>query len=260
MARRKSSSASPALTPRTPAVGLARGRAGVKRHAPPRLAAGVGTPSLRRLARRAGVKRIALPTYQSVREALNAFLRKIVADTACLVENRRRFTVTLPDVLYALKRNGRTLYGWSGEGGARAVLGAHAVHAPSVRADATPRRCARAQAAATARVRSGWRSRCVLSALRVRSRPVRALTPPHAASRDRRRRPRPRPSRAEEPALTQTSAWCRRAPPARLLPCLIPPRALAPDNVSRALAAVPNPRARALKPDNASLAPLRSAR
>ncbi len=122
MARRKSSSASPALTPRTPAV-LARGRAGVKRSAPPRLAAGVGTPSLRRLARRAGVKRIAQPTYQSVREALNAWLRKIVADTACLVENRRRFTVTLPDVLYALKRNGRTLYGWSGEGGAWQLAG-----------------------------------------------------------------------------------------------------------------------------------------
>ena len=115
MARRKS--ASPALTPRTPAA-LARGCAGVKRAPRPQRLAAVGVPSLRRLARRAGVKRIAPSTYQSTREALNAWLRTIVRDVCCIVENRRRITATLPDVLYALKRNGRTLYGWSGEGGA----------------------------------------------------------------------------------------------------------------------------------------------
>jgi histone H4 len=117
MARRKSGSASPALTPRTPAA-VARGCAGAKRAPRPQRLAAVGVPSLRRLARRAGVKRIAPSTYESTREALNAWLRIIVRDVCCIVENRRRITATLPDVLYALKRNGRTLYGWSGEGGA----------------------------------------------------------------------------------------------------------------------------------------------
>jgi len=111
-------SGTPGLTPRTPAAAQqkGRGRAGAKRLAPPRRAAAVGTPALRRLARRAGVKRVALPTWDKARAALACFLRTIVGDACVLADHRRRHTVTLPDVMFALKRNGRTLYGWSGEG------------------------------------------------------------------------------------------------------------------------------------------------
>jgi histone H4 len=96
---------------------VGRGRGGVRLRVPP--PSRVGTPALRRLARRGGVKRISLACYDSVRDALRDFLDVIVRDIAVLVEHRRRMTVCMPDVLLALKRNGRTLYGWS-TGGASA--------------------------------------------------------------------------------------------------------------------------------------------
>jgi histone H4 len=90
---------------------VGRGRGGLRLRVPP--PARVGTPALRRLARRGGVKRISATCYDSVRDALRTFLGVIVHDIAVLVEHRRRVTVCVPDVLLALKRNGRTLYGYA---------------------------------------------------------------------------------------------------------------------------------------------------
>jgi histone H4 len=95
------------------------GRGGARLHAAA-APARVGTPALRRLARRGGVKRISAPCYDSARDALRDFLRALLGDCVTLVQHKRRHTVVLQDVLFALKRHGRTLYGWAGDGAPRA--------------------------------------------------------------------------------------------------------------------------------------------
>ncbi|KAJ6462763.1 histone H4 [Mycena vitilis] len=75
---------------------------------------GITRPALRRLARRGGVKRLARPTYDDMRGALRIFLRGVIHDAVLYTAHGYRNTVTPLDVLYALKRSGRTLYGFGG--------------------------------------------------------------------------------------------------------------------------------------------------
>jgi len=63
-------------------------------------------PSLRRLARRAGVKRINAGVYDEAPAALKSWLSKMIRDACVYAEYSRRFTVTLNDILLSLKRNG----------------------------------------------------------------------------------------------------------------------------------------------------------
>lgn len=63
-------------------------------------------PSLRRLARRAGVKRINAGVYEEAPAALRGWLRRMIQDAAVYAEYGRRLTITLNDILLALKRNG----------------------------------------------------------------------------------------------------------------------------------------------------------
>ncbi|CAG8466276.1 7485_t:CDS:2 [Scutellospora calospora] len=58
--------------------------------------------AIRRLARRGGVKRISGLIYEETRDAVT------------YTEHAKRKTVTSLDVVYALKRQGRTLYGFGG--------------------------------------------------------------------------------------------------------------------------------------------------
>ena len=73
---------------------------------------GITKPAIRRLARRGGVKRISGMMYEETRGILKAFLQKVVRDTVLYTEHCRRKTVTALDVVYALKRQGKTLYGF----------------------------------------------------------------------------------------------------------------------------------------------------
>lgn len=73
---------------------------------------GVTKPAIRRLARRGGVKRISFNIYKEVRDVLQKFLGNVVRDAITYTEHARRKTVTSMDVVYALKRQGRTLYGF----------------------------------------------------------------------------------------------------------------------------------------------------
>lgn len=57
--------------------------------------------------RSAGVKRIGLDTYSEAKTALTSFLRAVLKDVGVITEGAHRMTVTVPDVLLALKRNGR---------------------------------------------------------------------------------------------------------------------------------------------------------
>ena len=73
---------------------------------------GITKPAIRRLARRGGVKRISALIYEETRNTLKTFLENVVRDAVTYTEHARRKTVTAMDVVYALKRQGRSLYGF----------------------------------------------------------------------------------------------------------------------------------------------------
>lgn len=52
--------------------------------------------------------------YEDTRGVLKTFLEGVIRDAVSYTEHARRKTVTSLDVVYALKRRGRTLYGFGG--------------------------------------------------------------------------------------------------------------------------------------------------
>ena len=81
------------------------GKGGTKRHK--RILrdniAGITKPAIRRLARRGGVKRISGLMYEETRRVLKAFLTDIIHDAVQYADCARRKTVTVLDVVHALK-------------------------------------------------------------------------------------------------------------------------------------------------------------
>eukprot|EP00746_Dinoflagellata_sp_MGD_P160563 gnl/MRDRNA2_/MRDRNA2_87391_c0_seq1.p2 gnl/MRDRNA2_/MRDRNA2_87391_c0~~gnl/MRDRNA2_/MRDRNA2_87391_c0_seq1.p2 ORF type:complete len:120 (+),score=32.31 gnl/MRDRNA2_/MRDRNA2_87391_c0_seq1:86-445(+) len=75
---------------------------------------GITKPAIRRLARRGGVKRISGLIYEETRGVLKTFLENVLRDSITYTEHARRKTVTALDIVYALKRQGRTIYGFGG--------------------------------------------------------------------------------------------------------------------------------------------------
>lgn len=67
---------------------------------------------IRRLARRGGVKRIADDVYDDTRSFTDYFLQNVLKNAAVFAEHARRKTITAMDIVYSLKQNGRTLYGY----------------------------------------------------------------------------------------------------------------------------------------------------
>ena len=90
------------------------GKGGSKRHRKVRRdeIQGITKPAIRRLARRGGVKRISGLVYEETRSVLKVFLETVIKDSVTYMEHAKRKTVTAMDVVYALKRQGRTLYGF----------------------------------------------------------------------------------------------------------------------------------------------------
>nr|XP_059879796.1 uncharacterized protein LOC132432957 [Delphinus delphis] len=76
---------------------------------------GITKPAIRRLARRGGVKRISGLIYEETRGVLKVFLENVIRDAVTYTEHAKRKTVTAMDVVYALKRQGRTLYGFGAQ-------------------------------------------------------------------------------------------------------------------------------------------------
>ena len=93
-----------------------RGKGGAKRHRKILRdnIQGITKPAIRRLARRGGVKRISGLIYEETRGVLKVFLENVIRDAVTYTEHAKRRTVTAMDVVYALKRQGRTLYGFGG--------------------------------------------------------------------------------------------------------------------------------------------------
>lgn len=75
---------------------------------------GITKPAIRRLARKGGVKRISGLVYEETRGVLKTFLTDVIRDAVLYTDHAKRQTVTVLDVIYALKRQGRTLYGFGG--------------------------------------------------------------------------------------------------------------------------------------------------
>lgn len=73
---------------------------------------GITKPAIKRLARKGGVKRISVSVYGEVRNSLISFIEKVVKDSVVFTEHAKRKTVTLNDVIYSLKRHGKTIYGF----------------------------------------------------------------------------------------------------------------------------------------------------
>ena len=94
--------------------GKGLGKGGAKRHRKVMRdnILGITKPAIRRLARRGGVKRISGLIYDETRSVLKTFLDGVVRDAVTYTEHAKRKTVTAMDVVYALKRQGRTLYGF----------------------------------------------------------------------------------------------------------------------------------------------------
>lgn len=76
--------------------------------------AGITKPAIRRLARRAGVKRIGGLVYEEGRPIVKLFLERVVRDAVAYTECGKRKTVTTMDVVRSLKRNGNSIYGYGG--------------------------------------------------------------------------------------------------------------------------------------------------
>lgn len=73
---------------------------------------GISKPDIRRLARRGGVKRISAMIYDDIRLAMKERLQTILKDCIAYVEYRKAKTVTVHDVIHALQRLGRPIYGF----------------------------------------------------------------------------------------------------------------------------------------------------
>ncbi|CBH11431.1 histone H4, putative [Trypanosoma brucei gambiense DAL972] len=74
---------------------------------------GITRGSIRRLARRGGVKRISGVIYDEVRGVLKSFVEGVVRDATAYTEYSRKKTVTAVDVVNALRKRGKILYGYA---------------------------------------------------------------------------------------------------------------------------------------------------
>ncbi|CAG8613766.1 11285_t:CDS:2 [Paraglomus occultum] len=97
--------------------GLGKGKAVLKRHRKllRENIKGITRPAIRRLARRGGVKRISAGIYEEARHALRHFLTETLRDVVTYCEYEKKKTVTVMEVLLALKRRGKTIYGFDGD-------------------------------------------------------------------------------------------------------------------------------------------------
>ena len=73
---------------------------------------GITKPSIRRLARRGGVKQLSGLIYEEIRSVLKIFLEKIIRDSVTYCEHARRRSIQTVDVVCALRRNNRPIYGF----------------------------------------------------------------------------------------------------------------------------------------------------
>ena len=74
--------------------------------------AGITKPAIRRLCRRGGIKRISGLFYEEIRAIVKQYLENVLREGICYTSHARRKTISAADIVYALKRQGQTLYGF----------------------------------------------------------------------------------------------------------------------------------------------------
>ena len=68
--------------------------------------------AIRRLARRAGVKRLSSHISEDVRKAAKKYADALTRNALAYAEHAKRSTVTVADVMNALRSQGKMLYGY----------------------------------------------------------------------------------------------------------------------------------------------------
>lgn len=92
--------------------GSGLGKGGVRRHKKPTYQnVSITNGSIKRLARRGGVKRLSNGVYEETRKILKIFMEKILRDAYYYMEYSKRKTIMVSDIFFSLKKNQRTLYG-----------------------------------------------------------------------------------------------------------------------------------------------------
>ncbi len=76
--------------------------------------ANISNGSIRRLARRAGVKRISKTVYGVVRKIVQDYLHQLAFESGCYASARNSTVISTKDVLCALRKQGRSIYGFHG--------------------------------------------------------------------------------------------------------------------------------------------------
>ncbi|MES1904785.1 MAG: hypothetical protein MHPSP_001040, partial [Paramarteilia canceri] len=92
--------------------GKGLGKGGAKRHKK-RLDSSnmIAKPQLRRLARRAGVKRLSSLSYPEIRTTISTFLENVLRKASGFCENAGRKTINSMDIVCAMKANGSFVAG-----------------------------------------------------------------------------------------------------------------------------------------------------
>ena len=80
--------------------------------APVRDYGSISNGGIKRLARRAGVKRMSADSFGPIRDAFDRFVDRLVTNSYNYAECRSARTITPQDVVYALQKQGRNLYGY----------------------------------------------------------------------------------------------------------------------------------------------------
>jgi histone H4 len=73
---------------------------------------GITKGDIRRMARRGGCKRISSEVFDYTRDCIKGFAARLVKDSLVYTAAAKRVTVAPMDVVMAVKRMGKCLYGW----------------------------------------------------------------------------------------------------------------------------------------------------
>ena len=93
--------------------GKKRGLKNAKKNSALTIARGaISNGGIKRLARRAGIKRISSDSFGAIREYYERFLEKLVNGAVNYCDCGHRKIVQPQDVVYALKLQGRNIYGY----------------------------------------------------------------------------------------------------------------------------------------------------
>ena len=71
----------------------------------------IRAPAIKRLARRGGVKRMSLDTYEEIRNIASKYVRDILQNALVVTRHAGRKTVTAKDIVFSIQQSGHSVYG-----------------------------------------------------------------------------------------------------------------------------------------------------